>query len=374
MTGHGGWPLTAFCDPEGVPFYGGTYFPPEPRHGMPSFRMVMEAVVESWADPARADPRVGGAHPHPARRRRPDRALDRAALRRDRRRRGRAAALGGRHAQRRLRRGAEVPARVGARAAAHPRPDRRGGGDARRDGRGRDQRSDRRRIRPLLGRRRLAGPPLREDALRQRAARRALPARLRGPRARALAPDLRADARLDADRDARPRGRLLLGARRRLGGRGGTLLRLDPGRDPRGARRGRPRRGRGRGDRPLRGHGAGQLRGSQHPPPARRRAPSRRRGSTRRGEPCTRRGRSGCGPASTTSACCPGTRSRSAPWPMPGRCSGATDYLDAARACAGVRLGADARRRAAACCAPGRTARRSSTPTSRTTPTWSRRC
>jgi uncharacterized protein len=49
MTGHGGWPLTAFLDPEGVPFYGGTYFPPEPRHGMPSFRMVMEAVVESWS-------------------------------------------------------------------------------------------------------------------------------------------------------------------------------------------------------------------------------------------------------------------------------------------------------------------------------------
>jgi hypothetical protein len=48
MTGHGGWPLTAFLDPGGVPFYGGTYFPPEPRHGMPSFRMVMEAVVESW--------------------------------------------------------------------------------------------------------------------------------------------------------------------------------------------------------------------------------------------------------------------------------------------------------------------------------------
>src|SRR5215212_9528699 len=48
MTGHGGWPMTVFCDPEGVPFYGGTYFPPEPRQGMPSFRMVMEAVVESW--------------------------------------------------------------------------------------------------------------------------------------------------------------------------------------------------------------------------------------------------------------------------------------------------------------------------------------
>jgi uncharacterized protein len=49
MTGQGGWPLTAFLDPEGVPFYGGTYFPPEPRHGMPSFPMVMEAVVQSWA-------------------------------------------------------------------------------------------------------------------------------------------------------------------------------------------------------------------------------------------------------------------------------------------------------------------------------------
>src|SRR5215211_3472868 len=48
MTGHGGWPLTAFADPDGVPFYGGTYFPPEPRQGMPSFRMVMEAVAESW--------------------------------------------------------------------------------------------------------------------------------------------------------------------------------------------------------------------------------------------------------------------------------------------------------------------------------------
>ncbi len=48
MTGHGGWPLTAFLDTDAVPFYCGTYFPPEPRQGMPSFRMVMEAVAESW--------------------------------------------------------------------------------------------------------------------------------------------------------------------------------------------------------------------------------------------------------------------------------------------------------------------------------------
>jgi uncharacterized protein YyaL (SSP411 family) len=50
MTGHGGWPMTVFCDPDGVPFYGGTYFPPEPRHGMPSFRQVMEAVVQAFRE------------------------------------------------------------------------------------------------------------------------------------------------------------------------------------------------------------------------------------------------------------------------------------------------------------------------------------
>jgi uncharacterized protein YyaL (SSP411 family) len=50
MTGHGGWPLTAFCDPDGVPFHCGTYFPPEPRQGMPSFRMVMEAVTAAWRE------------------------------------------------------------------------------------------------------------------------------------------------------------------------------------------------------------------------------------------------------------------------------------------------------------------------------------
>ncbi len=48
MTGHGGWPLTAFLDTDTSPFYCGTYYPPEPRHGMPSFRMVMEAIVASW--------------------------------------------------------------------------------------------------------------------------------------------------------------------------------------------------------------------------------------------------------------------------------------------------------------------------------------
>jgi uncharacterized protein YyaL (SSP411 family) len=48
MTGHGGWPLNAFLTPEGVPFYAGTYFPPQPRHGMPSWRMVLEGVARAW--------------------------------------------------------------------------------------------------------------------------------------------------------------------------------------------------------------------------------------------------------------------------------------------------------------------------------------
>jgi uncharacterized protein len=50
MTGRGGWPMTVFCDPDGVPFYGGTYFPPDESHGMPGFRMVMEAVVDAFAN------------------------------------------------------------------------------------------------------------------------------------------------------------------------------------------------------------------------------------------------------------------------------------------------------------------------------------
>src|SRR3954447_4259605 len=54
MTGHGGWPLTAFLTPDGKPFLGGTYFPPEPRHGLPSFQQVLVAVSDLWRE-RRAD-------------------------------------------------------------------------------------------------------------------------------------------------------------------------------------------------------------------------------------------------------------------------------------------------------------------------------
>jgi len=50
MNGHGGWPLTAFLTPAGEPFYAGTYYPPEPRHGMPAFRQVLTGIAEAWRD------------------------------------------------------------------------------------------------------------------------------------------------------------------------------------------------------------------------------------------------------------------------------------------------------------------------------------
>jgi hypothetical protein len=50
MTGQGGWPMTVFLTPEGEPFFGGTYFPPAPRHGLPSFRQVLEAVAQAYRE------------------------------------------------------------------------------------------------------------------------------------------------------------------------------------------------------------------------------------------------------------------------------------------------------------------------------------
>ena len=49
MTGHGGWPMTMFLLPDGSPFYGGTYFPPDDRHGLPSFRRVLQSVADAYA-------------------------------------------------------------------------------------------------------------------------------------------------------------------------------------------------------------------------------------------------------------------------------------------------------------------------------------
>lgn len=75
MTGQGGWPLNMFLTPEQAPFYGGTYFPPEPRHGSPSWPQVLEAVAAAWAEQKEdiraqgermAQRLVGGALLHPS--------------------------------------------------------------------------------------------------------------------------------------------------------------------------------------------------------------------------------------------------------------------------------------------------------------------
>ena len=50
MTGQGGWPMSVFLTPDGRPFYGGTYFPPQPAHGMPAFRQVLAGVARAWRE------------------------------------------------------------------------------------------------------------------------------------------------------------------------------------------------------------------------------------------------------------------------------------------------------------------------------------
>jgi uncharacterized protein len=59
MTGQGGWPMTVFLAPDGTPFYGGTYFPPEERHGLPSFKQLLLAIAEVWRD-RRSDAELQG--------------------------------------------------------------------------------------------------------------------------------------------------------------------------------------------------------------------------------------------------------------------------------------------------------------------------
>ena len=60
LTGRGGWPMSVFLTPDTRPFFGGTYFPPERRHGMPSFLEVLQAVADAWAS-RRADLEQGAA-------------------------------------------------------------------------------------------------------------------------------------------------------------------------------------------------------------------------------------------------------------------------------------------------------------------------
>ena len=50
ISGQGGWPLTAFLTPDGKPFYGGTYFPPDDGYGRPSFRRVLTSIADAYRE------------------------------------------------------------------------------------------------------------------------------------------------------------------------------------------------------------------------------------------------------------------------------------------------------------------------------------
>ena len=273
LTGRGGWPMTVFLDPEARPFYAGTYFPPEPRHGMPSFGQLLTAVSDTWTgDRARlteAADRITAALGQRTSVGAAD-ALDRGGRDVGARLRGHDAGDAVRRGPRRLRRCAQVPAVDGARvAAAPPRPHRRparprdGRGHVRGDGARRHVRPARRRLRALLRRRRLGRAALREDALRQRAAAPGLPALVACDRRPARRADRARHGGIPAARHAIPAGRLHLRARRRHRGRGGQGLRLDAA-----AARRRPRRRRRRvGRRPAGGHRGRHVR-ARHVGPA----------------------------------------------------------------------------------------------------------
>ena len=240
--------MTCVLDHDGNPFFAGTYFPDQPRHGQPSFRQVLEALTDAWQTKPRgraARGRQRCASTWAGRRRWPAGAISRA---RRSSQAVRAAGAGVRRGARRLRRRAEVPAVDG---AGVPAPARRAGRCSPRtlrgDGARRPLRPARRRLRALLRRRGLGGAALREDALRQRPAARPLRA---GGRAARGEPGRPRDRRLHAPRAAHRRGRVRVRAGRRQRGRRGQVLRLDAGPAGRGARGGRRRVG-GAG---LRGH------------------------------------------------------------------------------------------------------------------------
>ena len=60
ITGSGGWPLTVFLTPEGKPFFGGTYFPPEDRHGLPGFPRVLQSVIDAYRNRRREIDQAAG--------------------------------------------------------------------------------------------------------------------------------------------------------------------------------------------------------------------------------------------------------------------------------------------------------------------------
>ena len=311
MTGHGGWPMTCVLDHDGNPFFAGTYFPDQPRHGQPSFRQVLEALTDAWRDQARG--RAAGG------RQRCASTCSRATA--DGRRRdhrgdaGRAVELLGREydAVNGGFGGApkfppsmvlELP------AAPRRRPARRRcmvDDTSRRWRAAASTTSSAAASRATPSTRAWVVPHF-EKMLYDNAQLLGLYARVGGPLGDAGRPR---DRRLPAPRAAHRRGRLRLRARRGQRGRRGQVLRLDAGPARRGARSG----GRRLGGAGLSVTEAGTFEhGTLHPPAARRARDPRGSGAARRRTPPAARGarRSGSARPATTRWSPPGTA-----WPSP---------------------------------------------------------
>ena len=377
MTGQGGWPMTVFVTPEGEPFYSGTYFPRERFQRLRARRsrrpgaMTASGVSRQAAGRRRA----GRARPRRAR-------TGRRRRRRERRSPARRATQAVDRAGRGLRRqrggfgGApkfppsmvlEFLLRHG--AAGRPSgPARMADGTADADGARRHVRPARRGLRPLQRRRRLGRAALREDAVRQRAARPGVRAPVAGtgiaagPAGGAWRPATGCSRELRT-----PEGGFAVRARRRQRGRGRHVLRLDAGRAAR--RRSAPSDGAfaaaafevtGAG---TFEHGRSVLQLRADPADA---------GSLRRSaRRCSRAGPHGSARAGTTRWSRPGTAWPSRRWPSAGCCSSAPDLVEAARD--GPRLLADVHLAAPGWRAPRATGGPGPAPGCwRTTPAWPR--
>ena len=367
MTGHGGWPLNVFLHARPGAVLRRDLLPARAAPGHARWPQVLQASPRRGASSARRSASGGERLRERLRRRGALEPVGRADPARRSTRPSRRCAAHSTPSQGGFGGAPEVPAGLGAGVPARARRARDVAADAARDGRRRDQRPDRRRLRPLRGRR-AAGPfphfekMLYDNALLARAY-------LHGwlvERRAAAAPVVRGDARLGAARDARPRGRFLLRARRRLRGRRGQVLRVDARRAAR-----RPRRRRRGGDRLVRRHGAGNFEGTNVLESRGAGAAAEHRASIRaRLLEVRARARA---PRARRQAPARLERARVSRAGRGGRASRARDYLDAARACADFLLG-EMRDDDGRLLRTSTDGRRSSTPTSRTTRSCSRRC
>ena len=336
MTGQGGWPMTVRPRPRRQPVLRRHLLPDQPRHGQPAFRQVLEAVADAWANRARRG--TPGGRPtcastcssRPARpggrARSTEACADAVAALRPGVRRRRTAASAARRSSRRRWCWSSCSGTPPGPAPTRWRWSTR---TLRGDGPRRHLRPARRRLRALHRRRALGGAALREDALRQRPAARAL--RPVAATARWASGSPRETADFLLARAAHRRGRLRVRAGRRHRGRRGQVLRLDA----------RPQLVEvlGRGRRRLGGRGAS-------------RSPTRAPSST--------------APRRCSCSATPTTRTRLAPTSAPAARRPATERVRPARddkvvaAWNGLAIAALVRRRAAA-----RTSRSTSTPRSR---------